>query len=133
MRPLCSPSTTPRSPHPEGPDEDRGSEATRAEERLAIRDHLTPRIQGRLHSGLTLSDAAISYLLAEAEGGMRVVEKEMDHVMAGAQLDEALGANEEVCDADGRISLEYARRTIEELRERQCAALPRRLWACTIN
>ena len=60
------------------------SDAERAE---IVRAHILPRAQARLHTKLSaLSDDAMALLLRRAAGGLRGVEKEVDHVLASAQL-----------------------------------------------
>lgn len=78
------------------------------EERMAIvRDHLVPRAQRRLHTSLQLSDAAIEVLLDGAAGGMRGVEKDLDHVLGCAQL-EAASSEAGGDPAGGRVTAAFA-------------------------
>jgi ATP-dependent Lon protease len=92
-----------------------------AEERHAIvRDHLLPRTQRRLNTTLAFSKGAIELLLDRSCGGMRGVEKEVEHVLAAAQLStvcpEAAPHQEETpTDGDGAVTREFAQECLESL------------------
>ena len=64
---------------------------TREERRAILRDHLLPRAQSRLGTKLGVDDGAVELLLDRAEGGMRGMEKDLDHVLATAQLEALTG------------------------------------------
>jgi ATP-dependent Lon protease len=53
-----------------------------------LRTHLVPRVQRRLNTSLLLSDEAVRVVLAKKKDGcgMRTAEKDVDHVLAAAQL-----------------------------------------------
>lgn len=63
-------------------------ETSTLEERESIvRQHLVPRVQSRLNMSLTLSPVCIRHILdRNRQEGMRGVEKDVDHVLASAQL-----------------------------------------------
>ena len=59
---------------------------TRDGRKAILRDHLLPRAQSRLGTRLGVAEGAMDYLLDRSEGGMRGLEKELDSVLATAQL-----------------------------------------------
>lgn len=97
---------------------------TDTERAAIVRDHLIPRARVRLATRLDLSAAAVDHLLQRARGGMRGVEKELDHVIAAAQLCVVVGARDgsvagardtEVLDADGRVTAGFAAACLRDL------------------
>ena len=93
---------------------------TDAEREAIVRDHLVPRARVRLATQLELAPDAVALLLRRARGGMRGVEKEVDHVLASAQLCDALGGGgtQQECvllDAQGRVSHAFAASCLDEL------------------
>lgn len=92
---------------------------TDAERAEIVRAHLVPRIKARLGTSLDLAPEAIEAILARAGGGgMRGVEKELDHVLAAAQLCVECGSHDghlvgaskrtKVLCEDGRITSAFA-------------------------
>ena len=109
-------------------------------ERLAIlRDHLVPRTQARLRTSLLLGDTAASVLLSRnASGGMRALEKDVDHVVGAAQLCTLCGEHNSgglagvtttVLDDDGRIRGEFAKAVLQSLRATASAPPPSGMYA----
>jgi ATP-dependent Lon protease len=95
-------------------------EAPTRDERTAIlREHLLPRAQSRLGTRLRLADDAMDYLLERSEGGMRGLEKELDHVLATAQL-EALTSE----DVKDEVTSAFARRVLHAKAETREAPPP---------
>ena len=103
------------------------------EERSAItRTHILPRAQRRLNTHLGVSEEALGVILGRACGGMRGVEKDLDHVLAAAQLcvlcdDVTLAGLEEgtkVLDAQSLITSEFACGIVASLSESPYASPP---------
>lgn len=96
--------------------------APSTEERATIvRDHMVPRTLARLGNvSLTLSEPAIAFLLARASGGMRGVEKEVDHVLGDAQL--ALA--EDVLDAKGHVGVDFVEASLTRLAQGDAVTSP---------
>ena len=80
---------------------------TRDERRAILRDHLLPRAQSRLGTRLAVDDGAVELLLDRAEGGMRGTEKDLDHVLATAQLDALTLEGGEAC-----VTAAFARKAL---------------------
>ena len=102
------------------------SAPTDAERAAIVRDHILPRIQTRINSSLPLSGEATRDLLARASGGMRGVEKEVEHVLTSAQLCVACGCEDgslaglttpckAVLDAKNCVTSEFARHSLARL------------------
>ena len=92
---------------------------TRQGRKSILRDHLLPRAQARLGTKLAFTDEAEDFLLGRSEGGMRGLEKELDHVLATAQL-EALTS---VLPCGG-ITESFARRALGDAERDETAPPP---------
>lgn len=92
--------------------------------RAIVCEHLVPRVQERLNTTLRLDEAAVDCVLRKNKmDGMRGAEKDVDHVIASAQLccagttnDGTLVGAEDVCvlTPDGRVSVEFAEAVLHE-------------------
>lgn len=97
-------------------------DAPTSEERAKIvNDHLVPRIKARLGTSLDLSTEAMTHILSRATGGgMRSIEKEVDHVMAAAQLcnecgsadGSLVGAHKVTVLDSGKVTKEFAQKCL---------------------
>ena len=94
------------------------SEPTDTERVDIVSRHLVPRAQARLGTSLELSSEVMAHLISHASGGMRGVEKDVDHILASAQLcvecgtcdGELVGAGKvKVLDATGRVGVDFAK------------------------
>ena len=98
-----------------------------------------PRTQARLRTSLLLGDTAASVLLSRnASGGMRALEKDVDHVVGAAQLCTLCGEHNSgalagvtttVLDDDGRIRGEFAKAVLQSLRATASAPPPSGMYA----
>lgn len=104
---------------------------TRDQRVSIVRDHLEPRCQTRLATRLSLSDGAVDSLLGRdtPSCGMRGAEKNVDDVLAAAQL--CTSCNEggglvgadgvRVLDGDGRVTREFAAHCLSQLHDGDAA------------
>lgn len=90
------------------------------ERRSIVTDHLLPRVQRRLKTSITLSDEAVNLIVRKsstADGGMRIAERDVDHVVGNAHLckmcnhsdgEVAGAADTPVFGEDGVVTLAFA-------------------------
>tara|TARA_B110000046_G_scaffold15883_1_gene15252 strand:+ start:5404 stop:6663 length:1260 start_codon:yes stop_codon:yes gene_type:complete len=102
---------------------------TDTERAAIVRDHLVPRARVRLATQLDLAPAAVELLLQRARGGMRGVEKEVDHVLATAQLYDAVQGewhahDVKLLDAQGRVTGAFAASCLGDLDEERAPPPP---------
>lgn len=104
------------------------SSPTAEERRQIVVDHVVPRASQQHDMPVVLSDAALEYVLQGTcpDGGMREVEKRVDHVVSRLHLTVADGGvcPESVFDADGRVSGAFAAQTLQSMHGSKRARSP---------
>lgn len=99
---------------------------TRTERRAILTDHIVPRVARRLATPLTLSDEALDYLAevsALRDEGMRGAEKDVDDVLALAQLAHAGGAPE----AEAHVTKAFVK-SVVKAKAPACSAPPPHMY-----
>lgn len=115
-------------------------EAPTDEERsVIVQTHLVPRAQARLRTSLAFSNEAVTHLLRRnSSGGMRAMEKDIDHVLGAAQLctccdsgndGRLAGTRTSVLDADCNICVEFSKAVLDTLKSKGVSDPPGNMYA----